>query len=70
LEGFTVTLAAETRSRNIRVNSVEPGYVTTKLTGYHGSKPESVTDVFVYLAGDESKGVTGKMLNTSGYKSK
>jgi 3-oxoacyl-[acyl-carrier protein] reductase len=70
LEGFTVTLAAETRSRNIRVNSVEPGYVATKLTGYHGNKPESVTDVFVYLAGDESKGVTGKMLSTSGYKSK
>jgi 3-oxoacyl-[acyl-carrier protein] reductase len=70
LEGFTVTLAAETRSRNIRVNSVDPGYVATKLTGYRGSKPESVTDVFVYLAGDESNGVTGKMLSTSGYKSK
>lgn len=49
---------------------MEPGYVATKLTGYHGSKPESVTDVFVYLAGDESEGVTGKMLSTSGYKSK
>ncbi|HEY7560306.1 MAG TPA: SDR family oxidoreductase [Candidatus Binatia bacterium] len=70
LEGFTVTMAAETRSSNIRVNSVEPGYVATKLTGYAGSKPESVTDIFVYLASDESKGVTGKMLSASGYKSK
>jgi 3-oxoacyl-[acyl-carrier protein] reductase len=69
LEGFTQTLAAEARSSNIRVNSVEPGYVATKLTGFHGSKPESVTDVFVYLASDESKGVTGKMLSSSGWKS-
>jgi 3-oxoacyl-[acyl-carrier protein] reductase len=69
LEGFTQTLAAETRSSNIRVNSVEPGYVATKLTGYHGSKPESVTEVFVYLASDESKSVTGKMLSSSGWKS-
>jgi 3-oxoacyl-[acyl-carrier protein] reductase len=68
LEGFTQTLAAEARSANIRVNSVEPGYVATKLTGFSGSKPESVTDVFVYLASDEAKGVTGKMLSSSGWK--
>ena len=68
LEGFSQTLAAEVRSANIRVNSVEPGYVATKLTGFTGSKPESVTDVFVYLASDESKGVTGKMLSSSGWK--
>src|ERR671925_2411645 len=67
-EGFTQTLAAEVRSSNIRVNSVEPGYVATKLTGYHGSRPESVTEVFVYLASDESKGTTGKMLGSSGWK--
>jgi NAD(P)-dependent dehydrogenase (short-subunit alcohol dehydrogenase family) len=69
LEGFTQTLAAEVRASNIRVNSVAPGYVATKLTGYSGSKPESVTDVFVYLASDESKGVTSKQLNSSGWKS-
>lgn len=69
LEGFTQTLAAELRSSNIRVNSVEPGYVATKLTGYSGSKPDSVTDVFVYLASDESKNVTGKMLSAAGWKS-
>ena len=69
LEGFTQTLAAEARSSNIRVNSVDPGYVATKLTGYSGSKPESVTDVFVYLASDEAKGVTGKTLSASGWKS-
>jgi NAD(P)-dependent dehydrogenase (short-subunit alcohol dehydrogenase family) len=69
LEGFSQTLAAEMRASHIRVNSVEPGYVATKLTGYHGSKPESVTEVFVYLASDESKGVTGKMLSAAGWKS-
>ncbi len=68
LEGFTQTLAAEARSANIRVNSVDPGYVATKLTGYNGSKPESVTDVFVYLASDEAKGITGKMLSSSGWR--
>jgi 3-oxoacyl-[acyl-carrier protein] reductase len=69
LEGFTQTLAAELRASHIRVNSVEPGYVATKLTGYRGSNPESVTDVFVYLASDESKSVTGKMLSSSTWKS-
>jgi NAD(P)-dependent dehydrogenase (short-subunit alcohol dehydrogenase family) len=68
LEGFTQTLATEVESYNIRANTVEPGYVATKLTGYSGSKPESVTDVFVYLASDEAKGVTRKMLSSSGWK--
>ena len=69
LEGFTQTLAAEVRSSHIRVNSVEPGVVATKLTGYSGNKPESVTEVFVYLASDEAKNVSGKMLSSSGWKS-
>jgi len=69
LEGFTQTVAAEVRGRNIRVNSVEPGYVATKLTGYSGSNPESVTDVFVFLGSDESKNITGKQLSSSGWKS-
>ena len=69
IEGFTQTLAAEVRSCGVRVNSVEPGYVATKLTGYQGSRPDSVTDLFVYLAADESISVTGKMLSSSGWKS-
>ena len=68
LEGFTQTLAVETKSNNIRVNSVDPGYVATKLTGYVGSKPESITDVFIYLASDEARGVTGKMLSSSNWQ--
>jgi NAD(P)-dependent dehydrogenase (short-subunit alcohol dehydrogenase family) len=69
IEGFTQTLAAELRPHKIRVNSVDPGYVATKLTGYHGDRPESVTDVFVFLASDESHSVSGKMLNSSGWRS-
>lgn len=69
LEGFTQALAAELRQQHIRVNSVDPGTVATKLTGFMGSKPEAVTDVFVYLASDESKSVTGRMLTSSGWKS-
>jgi len=69
LEGFTQTLATEVRQDNIRVNSVEPGYVATKLTGYQGSKPESVTEVFVFLGSDEAKKITGRMLSSSGWES-
>jgi NAD(P)-dependent dehydrogenase (short-subunit alcohol dehydrogenase family) len=68
LEGFTQTLAAEVRPYHIRANSVEPGVVATKLTGFSGSKPESVTDLFVYLASDEAKGVTGKMLSAASWQ--
>jgi NAD(P)-dependent dehydrogenase (short-subunit alcohol dehydrogenase family) len=68
VEGLTQTLAAELRAHNIRVNSVDPGYVATKLTGYHGESPESVTDVFVFLASDESHSVSGKMLSSSGWR--
>lgn len=68
IEGFTQTLATEVRSYDIRVNSVEPGYVATKLTGYRGSRPESVTEVFVFLGTDESKGITGRMLSSSGWR--
>lgn len=69
IEGLTQTLAAEVSPHNIRVNSVEPGYVATKLTGYHGSRPDSVTKVFVFLGADESKGITGRMLSSSGWRS-
>jgi NAD(P)-dependent dehydrogenase (short-subunit alcohol dehydrogenase family) len=68
IEGFTQTLAAELRPYGIRVNSVEPGMVATKMTGYQGSKPESVADVFVFLASEESKEITGRMLSSSGWK--
>ncbi|HKA31814.1 MAG TPA: SDR family oxidoreductase [Candidatus Binatia bacterium] len=69
LEGFTQILAAEAGSRKVRVNSVEPGYVATKLTGFHGSAPESVTEVFVFLGSDDGRHVSGRMLSSSSWRS-
>lgn len=69
LEGLTQTLAAEVKSHHIRVNSVDPGMVATKITAYRGGKPESVTEVFVFLGSDESKGITARMLSSSGWRS-
>lgn len=69
LEGLTQTLAVETQSLNIRANSVDSGYVATKLTRYSGSQPASVTEVFVFLAADESAGITGKMFSSARWKS-
>jgi len=68
VEGLTQTLAAELRGGHIRVNSVDPGYISTKLTGYRGSSPESITKIFVYLASDEARTVTGKALDSSNWK--
>lgn len=69
LEGFTQTLAAEVKSEHIRVNSVSPGYVATKMTGFAGGSVESVTEVFVFLASDEAEEITGRMLTAAGWKS-
>ena len=69
IEGLTQTLAAEVKSHGIRVNTVDPGYVATKLTGYTGSPPESVSEVFVFLASDESRGLSARMLSSSNWKS-
>ncbi len=69
IEGLTQTLAVEVKSQGIRVNTVDPGYVATKLTGFSGSSPDSVTGVFVYLASDKSRGISGRMLSSSTWKS-
>ena len=70
-EGFTRALAEELRSRNIRVNAVNPGPVATEMR--HQAfpdedqrtlkKPEDILDAFVYLASDESKHVTGQSID-------
>ena len=68
LEGFTQVLAEEVRSSRIRVNSVDPGAMDTEMrhAAYpHEDRsklksPSEVTDAFVYLASDESRGATGQ----------
>lgn len=62
VEGLTRVLAEEVRRYRIRVNAVDPGLVATRLTKYEGVKPDRVTHLFLYLASDESKRITGQLL--------
>jgi NAD(P)-dependent dehydrogenase (short-subunit alcohol dehydrogenase family) len=68
VEGLTQILAAELKERGIRANSVDPGGMRTEMraAAYPDEDPttritpEENTDVFLYLASDESKEVTGE----------
>ncbi len=68
VEGLTQILAAELEERGICVNSVDPGGMRTEMraAAYPDEDPmtkitpEENTDVFLYLASDESEGVTGE----------
>jgi NAD(P)-dependent dehydrogenase (short-subunit alcohol dehydrogenase family) len=68
VEGLTQILAAELEERGIRANAVDPGGMRTEMRAAAYPEedpmtripPEENTDVFVYLASDESRGVTGK----------
>ena len=68
LEGMSQTWASELGETNVRVNWVDPGNMNTAM--HRAAEPEEdptewadpadVTDVFLFLASDESKDVTGK----------
>ena len=68
VEGLTQILAAELKERSIRVNAVDPGGMRTEMRAAAYPEedpttritPEENTGVFLYLASDESKGVTGE----------
>ncbi len=67
VEGLTQVLALENESYNIRVNCLDPGGIVAteairKISGNRGARmlsPEIVRPCAVYLASDESSGVTG-----------
>jgi NAD(P)-dependent dehydrogenase (short-subunit alcohol dehydrogenase family) len=69
LEGLTRVLAEETKRTGVRVNAVDPGLVATRMTDFKGARPERVTGVFVYLAADESRKVSGRTLHASRWRS-
>jgi NAD(P)-dependent dehydrogenase (short-subunit alcohol dehydrogenase family) len=68
VEGLTQILAAELEERGIRTNAVDPGGMRTEMRAAAYPEedpmtrvtPEENTDVFLYLASDESEGVTGE----------
>jgi NAD(P)-dependent dehydrogenase (short-subunit alcohol dehydrogenase family) len=68
IEGLNQILAAELAERVIRVNAVDPGGMRTDMRAAAYPEedpqtritPEENTAVFLYLASDESEGVTGE----------
>jgi len=68
VEALTQIWASELRPYNVRVNTVNPGSMATQMRreAYPEEdqsklpQPDEVLDVFVYLASDESQGITGQ----------
>jgi NAD(P)-dependent dehydrogenase (short-subunit alcohol dehydrogenase family) len=68
LEGMSQTWAAELEESKVRVNWVDPGSMNTAM--HRAAEPDEdpsqwvdpaeVTEVFIYLASDESEGVTAR----------
>lgn len=68
LEGLTKYLSEEVSHDGVRVNSVSPGYVATKMTSYQGGPPEDVVELFLYLASDASLAITGRALDVGTWR--
>jgi NAD(P)-dependent dehydrogenase (short-subunit alcohol dehydrogenase family) len=68
IEGLSQTWAAELEDSNVRVNWVDPGNMNTAMhraaepdeDPTQWADPKEVTDIFIYLASDESKDVNGQ----------
>jgi len=82
LIGLTKSLARELASRNITVNAVAPGFITTDMTAGLSDEikqtiqkqiplgkagtPEDVADAVLFLASDEASYITGQVLCVDG----
>ena len=82
INGFTKSTALELGSRNIRCNSIAPGFIETEMTEALGEDqiknwhdtiplkrrgtPEDIANATLFLASDMSAYVTGQVLNVCG----
>lgn len=80
--GFTKSIAKEIGSRNIRCNTIAPGFIETEMTAKlseevrkgwidtiplrRAGKPEDVADICLFLASDLSSYVTGQTISVCG----
>ena len=78
LERFSTVLAPEVADRDIAVNALRPGAVKTEMTVHElgadadwsgWNAPTDVVPQFHFLALQRSDGVTGRILDVSGYGS-
>lgn len=82
INGFTKSIALELGSRNIRCNSIAPGFIETEMTGKlneetvkqwreaiplkRGGTADDVANLVVFLASDWSSYITGQVINVDG----
>lgn len=82
LHGFTMSLARETATRGITVNSVSPGYIETPMTRAmpdavrertqaqipvgHLGQPQDIARAVAFLAADDAGYITGANLPVNG----